>query len=224
MSWLSGQQSDQGFVDAERIYRTLEAVADGGNLYEAATNKFPARSATEEPAFVDDDAFLYLVEQEFLDVPTEIRNQIDRFRHLEAEAEKTRTELQDVYRRLRTMQVRLKKADKDQESGFANLLKTKTQRWEEKTRRDQLAREIDELTLKRRRLESDLEKGGTLFKDLLDRIYADRTLREGRWYNDMPVVITKYGRFLYDFLAEMNPEHFRGRTLAEIIEIGHSLA
>jgi hypothetical protein len=73
-------------------------------------------------------------------------------------------------------------------------------------------------------MESDLEKAGTLYKELIDRIYADQTLRDAYWYQEMPVLVTKYGRFLLEFLAEMNPVHFRGRTLAEIIEIGASLA
>jgi hypothetical protein len=226
VSWFDGERDD-GFIDAERIYKTLEAAANGPNLYEACAAKFPDRptgEGAERPEPVDEPAFLYLVEHEFVDVPTELRNAIDRFRHLDREAERTRQELQEVYRKLRTMQVRLKKADRDQESGFSNLLKSKTQRWEEKTRRDALARDIDDMTLKRRRLESDLEKAGTLFKDLLDRIFADLVLRDGHWFHDMPVVVTKYGRFLLDYLSEMNPEHFRGRTLAEIIEIGHSLA
>lgn len=224
MSWFD-EERESAFIDAERIFRTLEAVTNGPNLYEVCAAKFAEPAAGAEPAEpVDEPAFLYLVEQEFVDVPTDLRNAIDRFRHLDREGERTRNELRDVYRRLKTLHVRLRKADRDQESGLANLLKTKTRRWEEKVQRDALAREIDELTLKRRRLESDLEKAGTLFKDLLDRIYADQSLREAHWFNEMPVVVTKYGRFLLDFLSEMNPENFRGRTLAEIIEIGHSLA
>ena len=119
--------------------------------------------------------------------------------------------------------MQLRKADRDLEGGLS-LLKSQNQKWEERTRRDALATEIEGLTLKRRRLESDLEKGGTLFKELLDRIYSEQRHRESLWYQGMPARVTKHGVFLLEFLGEMNPVHFCGRTLAEIIEVGHSLA
>jgi hypothetical protein len=210
-------------LDCERIHRALELVGGGRNLYEATTHRFEGPVAPPGTAEFDEPAFLYLVEHEFVDVPNELRNAIDKFRHLEGDAERTRVELSGLYRRLKTLAVQLRKADKDLE-GAMNLLKSKNQKWEERTRRDALAQEIDGLTMKRRRMESDLEKAGTLFKELLDRIYGNQALREVYWYQGMPVRVTKYGRFLLEFLGEMNPDHFRGRTLAEIIEVGHSLA
>ena len=60
--------------------------------------------------------------------------------------------------------------------------------------------------------------------ELLDRIYRDPRLREARWYGARPLLVTHHGHFLLDYLADLNPQHFRGRTLAEIIEVGPSLA
>ncbi len=222
MDWY-GEPQAPGMLDAERIYRALEHVSTGANLYESATNKFPDKPPADPAAPYDDEAFLYLVENEFVDVPMELRNAIDKFRHLYRDGERTRNELSSLYRRLKTLAVQLKKADRDLTTGIG-ILKSKNQVWEERTRRDALATELAEATMKRRRMESDLEKAGALYRELLDRIYSDQSLREACWYQEMPVVVTKYGRFLVDFLSEMNPEHFRGRTLAEIIEIGASLA
>lgn len=207
-------------LDCERIWRALEHVSTGANLYESATDKFPEAPSTDG---YDEPAFLYLVENEFVDVPTDLRNAIDKFRHLHHDGERTRNELSNLYRKLKTLAVQLKKAERDMSTGLG-LLKSKNQQWDERVRRDALATELAENTMKRRRMESDLEKAGTLYKELMDRIYNDQTLRGAFWYQGMPVTVTKYGRFLLEFLSEMNPEHFHGRTLAEIIEIGASLA
>lgn len=210
-------------LDAERIFRALEHASHGPNLYEAATQKFPDKPPADPASPYDDEAFMYLLENDFVDVPMDVRNGIDKFRHLQQDGERTRTELTTLYRRLKTLGVQLKKAERDLTGGIG-LLKSKNQVWEERARRDAFATELSEATLKRRRMESDLEKAGALYKELLDRIYTDQRLRDGAWYQEMPTIVTKYGRFLLEFLSEMNPEHFRGRTLAEIIEIGASLA
>lgn len=223
MSWYENEVAPEGMLDAERIYRALERVATGSYLYESATQKFPDKPPETPGDPYDDEAFLYLVENEFVDVPTDLRNAIDKFRHLQRDGERTRNELSSLYRRLKTLAVQLKKADRDMTSGLG-ILKSKNQQWEERTRRDALANDLQESTMKRRRMESDLEKAGTLYKELIDRIYADQALRDAYWYQEMPVLVTKYGRFLLEFLGELNPAHFRGRTLAEIIEIGASLA
>jgi len=223
VSWYEDEAAPEGMLDAERIYRALERVAAGSNLYESATQKFPNKPEDTPDDPYDDEAFLYLVENEFIDVPTDLRNAIDKFRHLYNDGERTRNDLSSLYRRLKTLAVQLKRADRDISSGLG-ILKSKNQQWEERVRRDALATELQESTLKRRRMESDLEKAGTLYKELIDRIYADQVLRDAYWYQEMPVLVTKYGRFLLEFLGELNPAHFRGRTLAEIIEIGASLA
>lgn len=219
-SWIDPEEEAPQFVDAERLFRVLEGVSNAPNLYESAAEKFPP-GAAEEP--LDQRAFDLLLAEEFIAVPTELRNNIERFRHLEGEGDRTRDELTDVYRRLRTVSVQLRKADRDLEGGVS-FLKSKSILWEQKARRDTLAREVDELTLKRRRLESDLEKAGTLLRTLMDTIYRDQDLRESAWYYEQPVLLTHHGKFLLDYLGEMNPANFRGRTLAEIIEIGPSLA
>ncbi len=220
VEWLEPEDETPTFVDAERLFGVLEAVRDGPNLYECAIDKFPVPETA--PAPFDEPAYDWLVAEAFIDVPLELRNAIDRFRHLEENSDRTRETLTDVYRRLRTLAVQLRAADKDLERG--GFLKSKQQKWGEQTRRDELATQIDDLTLTRRRRESDLEKAGTLLRDLLDRIYRDQGLREAHWIWGRPVRITHHGRFLLDYLADMNPANFRGRSLAEIIEIGPSLA
>lgn len=210
---------DPHFVDAERIHRTLDAVAHAQNLYTAATERFaaPPGAAIE----VDGPALAFLVDEDFVRIPTEVANEIDRFQHFEEEGERNRALLQQAYARLRTAQLQLRNAEAELEKGF---FKTRATRWEQESRRDALQKQVGELDFQRRRLESDLERAGALMQRLLDRIYRDPRLREARWYGGRPVLLTHHGHFLLDYLQDLNPVYFRGRTLAEIIEVGPSLA
>lgn len=206
------------FVDADRIHRTLEAVVHAPALYRIATDRFPEQPSD---ATADGPALAYLVQEDFLRVPNEVANEIDRFLHYEEEGERNRAVLQQAHARLRAAQLELRRAEAELEKGF---LKTKARRWSQETRRDALRRKVEDLDLQRRRLESDLDRAGGLMQTLLDRIYRDPQLREARWYGARPLLVTHHGQFLLDYLADLNPRHFRGRTLAEIIEIGPSLA
>lgn len=208
------------FVDAERIHRTLEAVVHAPELYRVATERFAEPRAAAEHR-VDGPALAYLVDEDFLRVPTEVANEVDRFLHFEEEGERNRAALQQAHAKLRAAQLELRRAEAELEKGF---FKTRARRWSEETARDALRRKVDDLDLQRRRLESDLDRAGTLMQGLLDRIYRDPTLRDARWYGGRPLIVTHHGHFLLDYLADLNPSHFRGRTLAEIIEVGPSLA
>ena len=216
---LSPEQVTPAFVDAHRVWSTLEAVLGAPNLYTAATEKFPSLTMPHGP---DKEAFELLVADDFLEVPIELRNDIDRFRQLDQSAERVREELAAVYRRLKTLNLQHRNAtrDADQATGF---LRSKSKQWQAKQRVGALQQEIEDLTLKRRRQESDLEKCGALLRSLLDRIYRDQGLRDGHWFCEAPVLVTHHGDFLSAYLAEMNPAHFLGRTLGEILEIGASL-
>ncbi len=225
VEWLEPEEEKVAFVDAERLYRVLDAARNAPNLYQSATDKFPAPAeddAVNAESALDLDAYDLLLADEFIDVPQDLRNAIDKFRHLESDGERTRESLVQVYRRLKLLAVQMRAADKGIERG--GFLKAKVQKWDEQTKRDELQNQIDDLTLTRRRLESDLEKAGTLLRNLLDRVYRDQGLRDAHWIWERPVRLTHHGRFLLDYLADMNPANFRGRSLAEIIEIGPSLA
>lgn len=214
MNWHAPAEN---FVDAERIYRALDAALHAGDLYSAAVERF----ASSAPADFDQAAFEYLIGEDFLRIPTELQNDIERFRHFEVEGERHRRALQAVYQRFRQAQLELRRAEADLEKGF---FKSKSRRWQQESRRDSLRQKLANVDFERRRLEGEVDRGGGLMQRLLDQIYRDPTLREARWFGNRPVLVTHHGHFLGDYLADLNHAHFRGRTLAEIIEIGPSLA
>jgi hypothetical protein len=91
-----GEPQAPGMLDAERISpRARTRVAAGAQpVRERNADKFPDKPPPDAPGDeYDDEAFLYLVENEFVDVPTELRNAIDKFRHLQRDGERTRNEL-----------------------------------------------------------------------------------------------------------------------------------
>jgi len=224
VSWQPlGHEKTPAFIDASRIWSVLDGVRAAPNLYDIATEKFAQPDSALDHRALDQEAFALLVTDEFLAVPLDLRNDIERFRQLDRDGDRTRGELTTTYRQLRTLQVQHRRATRDHESS-SGFLRSKSKKWEAAQRVGELDHEIEDLTLKRRRMESDLDKCGALLRSLLDRVYRDQVLRDGHWYCEIPVLVTHHGDFLYDYLADMNPAHFHGRTLVEILEIGPSLA
>lgn len=216
--WVDYENSPEpayGFLDAERIFRTLEAVERARTLYVCAAEKFPV-SAGEEAMSLDRPAFSYLVSEEFLQVPYELHTNIDRFRQLDEQTQRIRNALKETYRRMKAV-----RSDAQADAGF---FASKTAKWTAKSRAATAERSLDDLALLRRRQEGELERAGTMLREILDRIYRDGQLRDARWFCERPVLITHHGSFLLDYLGDMNSAHFRGRSLAEIIEIGPALA
>lgn len=207
-----------GFLDAERIFRTLESVERARALYVCAAEKFPV-VAGQEAMSLDRPAFSYLVSEEFLKVPYELHTNIDRFRQLDGQTQRIRDALKETYRRMKAVRGQ---AQMDERKG--GLLAGQRARWTAKAKADSAKQMLDDLALQRRRQESELERGGTMLREILDRIYRDKQLRAARWFCERPVLMTHYGTFLLDYLGDMNSAHFRGRTLAEIIEVGPALA
>lgn len=209
--------SVETFLDAERIFRTLEAVEKARALYVCAAEKFPV-VAGQEALALDRPAFSYLVSEEFLQVPYDLHTNIDRFLALEEQSQRIRANLKETYARIKALR------GQAQKDGRGGLLAGRKARWEAKARTESIERELEELGMQRLRHEGELERSGKMLRELLDRVYRDPQLREARWYCERPVLITHFGHFLLDYLGDMNSANFRGRSLAEIIEIGPALA
>ncbi len=213
-----------GFLDTMRIWNMLDSVRNAPNLYEVATAKFRVTEGAIKRTthLFDAVAWGFLVEEDFIEVITTIGNDVEKFLQLDRDADRTREDLATAYRRLKTLDMQRRNAA--QEAGRSTFLSSKKDKWDREQKLQNVKDELDRITFKRRRLESDLEKAGGLLKSLMDRIYRDQGIRDAHWYGDQPVRLTHHGEFLLEFLEDMNPAHFQGRALAEILEIGGALA
>lgn len=211
----------RSFLDAERIFRMLAAVEAARDLYVCAAEKFPV-TAGEEAMTLDRAAFSYLVSEGFLAVPPGLQANIERYKSVDETAARTREALKEVYLRLKLARSRAEKAEREEK--VSGLFGGQKKKWETRSRAEQLAKEAEEIQLQRQRLEGELERAGAMLRELLDRIYRDPELRQARWFHERPVLVTALGDFLLDYLGDMNQANFRGRSLAEIIEIGPALA
>lgn len=208
------------FLDAERIFRTLQAVEVARDLYVSAAERFPVPPG-EEALSLDRVAFSYLASEGFIEVPPELQSNIERYRDLDDSAARIREQLKELYMKVKLTRARLEKVGEELGLGIFTATKKK---WEINSRQEQLDKELEDLQHQRQRMEGELERAGTVLRDLLDRIQRDPALRNARWYHERPVIITHFGDFLLDYLGDMNQANFRGRSLAEIIEIGPALA
>jgi hypothetical protein len=208
---------DSGFVDAARVYRTLRGAFDAPGLTTAARERFP----TDASQAFDGAAFDLLYDDDFVRVPPNLADEIAALRDQFHEAERAQDDLQGVQSRLKTLELQLRNAKHDSERG---LLKNKIKRLEQASRVERLEQQVAQLRLRRHQLEGVTQRVDLTRRTLLEQIEGDPHLRGARWYGDRPVVVTHHGDFLAEYLDELNPTHFRGRTLAEIIEIGPALA
>ena len=208
------------FLDAERIFRTLQAVEVARDLYVSAAERFVV-AAGEDALSLDRAAFSYLASEGFIEVPAELQSNIERYRSLDEAAARIREQLKDLYMKVKLTRARIEKTSEELGMGLFTGTKKK---WELNSRQEQLEKELEELQHQRQRQEGELERAGTVLRDLLDRIQRDPALRNARWFHERPVLITHLGDFLLDYLGDMNQANFRGRSLAEIIEIGPALA
>ena len=214
---MTDATQNPGFVDAARVYRTLRAAFDAPGLTAAARERFPA----ETPGIFDGPAFDVLYDDDFIRVPPNLADEIATLRAQLDEAERTQDDLQGVHSRLKTLELQLGNAKRDAERG---LLKKKMKRLEQESRVERLEQQIGQLRLRRKQLEDVTARVDLTRRGLLEQIEGDPHLRGARWYGERPVVVTHHGNFLVEYLDELNPTHFHGRTLAEIIEIGPALA
>jgi len=193
----------------------LEAVGEAPNLYESASRRFPS---LKQPFPVDVVSFEWLLREEFIQIPRKLCNDIERFRLLDEKAEKAREEIKALHHQTRGLLIQKRRLEKK------GVLSFKGKSWAQESRKEEIDGEIEALILKRKRAGSNIDKAGAIYQKLLERIYQDQALRAGYWFAKQPLLLKHSGRFLLNYLKEMNSAHFQGRTLAEILEIGHSLA
>lgn len=219
MQWYEPEE-EHVFVDAHRLYLTLEGATAAPRLPAVAQANFPT-SHNGEP--VDEEAYAWLSREGFLAADAPLQSRIERYRNLIGDGGEKRTELQQNLRKAQLLREKLKQLDRELASG-GRLFKSKQTQWKAQGYRDGVANEIEALTARATRAENEVEKAGALLRGVLDEIHRAPELQTAHWYGQRITLVTFNGAFLLNYLKDMNPAHFSGRSLAEILEIGHSLA
>lgn len=220
MEWFELEDDASVFVDAHRLYQTLKGALEAPGLPNVAQAGFPP-SQDGEP--LDEQAFNWLCQDEFLSERPTLQGRIDRIRAIRGVRGDLRGEMQKDLRRAQDLREKVKTIDRELASG-GRLFKSKEKLWEVRSQRDAMVRTIEQLTVSASRTESEIDKIASLLRSVLDEIHRDPTLQSARWFGQRVTIVTFNGEFLLEYLEEMNPTHFKGRSLAEILEIGHSLA
>ena len=66
----------------------------------------------------------------------------------------------------------------------------------------------------------DQQEAENVLSALTEEIDQDGKLRHGRWISPATVGLTGSLVFLFEELSELNTEHFTGRSLSDILNIG----
>ncbi len=158
----------------------------------------------------------------FLSVDPEWTERVNVIRNKGLHAENAQVANTDVERQLRTIEVQLKHAAEKRNK--VSLLKSKMEKWEDTNRHQVLETKRQDLLRERHQLlESinDLEAAKDAFETDLRNV---PTLAKARYLEKNVVRVTNDGAFLVATLKQMNREHFKGRTLKDILNIGPLLA
>ena len=212
--------NDAAPLDAERIFRVLLRVKRAPLVSRAVAARFAENS--DEDDNVDQPAMNFLVEEDFVAIATNLSEAIHEHVALIEQAEPLRTEIQDLERRFKSLAVRLRHAERDRP--LVPMFQSKKNKWEQANREGNIERDRDLIRRRQIELEEKLMVVRESYETLVQRIEKDPELHKFRWCDRTPIALTHHGEFLLDHLAEMQPRHFRGRPLTEIMVLGPMLA
>lgn len=205
------------FVDAARIHRTLRGAFDAPGLATAVRAQFPK----DGPNAFDSPAFDLLYDDDFIRVPLNLADELRAMIALLGKATEAQSELRSLQSRLKTLEMQHRNAKREAERG---LLKNKMKRLEQTSRVERIASQIAQMRQSSLGLVDVGRRADLQRRRILEQIEGDPHLCNARWYGERPVVVTHHGDFLAGYLDEIDPAHLHGRTLAEIIKFGPTMA
>ena len=135
---------------------------------------------------------------------------------------KASTELPDVERQLKSLDLQVKHAS--DKKGRNRLLKSKATQWEEASQHGNLEKERESLLRARAAARATLEQAKQAH-DALDFDFArDPDADTFKWLGGRASRLTIHGDFLLGVLKQMPVNHFHGRQLGDVLNIGFLLA
>ena len=206
------------FLDAEEVFGILLDVEGAKGLVKQLLSEDAHMAEGSAP----NRGVEALIEQGFLVTP-------EALVELTATLKKTRGKLteateaaKEAERQSKTLDVRLRHVNRSKPK--LGILRSKVEKWDTATREvglkrqsEQMAKDLKTWIARRDALQSQWE-------ELVEEIEKVAQGTMAKWYASRPIVMTKHGRFLLDSLSEMKSDHFKGRTLAEVLVVGHLLA
>ncbi|MEE2786483.1 MAG: hypothetical protein VX589_04025 [Myxococcota bacterium] len=199
--------------DAAALFGTLKTLLETPTLLSAAKDSFDTTRAVLEESSLDE-----LIRLEVVHARHDLETACEQYFQKRATAQAAEQDLADVERQLKTIDVRLKRAESDAQR--SRILKSKTERWEDDNRRGKFKKEREALVARRHKLRGDCADAKRDWTDLIATIDASVANQQARWTDPFIIGLTDTSYFLFEELNEMNPDNFFGRRISEVLRIG----
>ena len=199
--------------DAADLFGALKTLLHAPTLLTAARNAFDAqRTQLSQPAL--NELIRLRIVQARHDLETVF---VHTFTKRES-ATAAQQEIMDIERQLKTIEVRIKRAES--EAQRPRILKSKTDRWEDDNRLGKLKKEREALISRRHRRREDCEEAKRQWAELIALIDGSSSNQNARWTDPHIIGVSDTSYFLFDELNEMNPDNFHGRSIGDVLQIG----
>ena len=148
----------------------MQSILESPTLAQAAAQRFRM-----DRVVLNESAASILRELKLLDSLPTFDHQIEAFRVIDERNVPAEDELQEIERRLKTIDVRRRHA-KD-EAQRSRLLKSKTEKWEDANRQQALSKEHGQLVARRHQVRVSLKESDDVLGSLMEQIEGEGRLR-----------------------------------------------
>lgn len=208
------------YPDTQAVYDLFLACQNAQELSHAAVRHFNSESA-DPPALSHQslEALKGLIIDEFIKEPPLGQSVIEYRRYYEKKDE-ILNNLKAQNARLKTLSLQHRNAEA--EAAKSGLFRGKSKQ-EQQRKADRLKKQIAELQSNINRFQAQLDQGEFSLRQIAYEIQNQPSLQNACWLSNDQLVLewTPSGRFLFEFLSEMNPQLFPNTPLSHILLYGH---
>ena len=208
------------YPNTQAVYELFVACQNAQELSHATVRHFEA-DPTDPPALSVEslEALQGLIIDGFITKPALGQSILKYLQYTEKE-EEIQNQLKAQKARKKTLSLQHRNAEI--EASKSGLFRGKSRREQEK-KADRLKKQISTLQSSIDTLQAHIDKGEFSLRQIAHDIQNQPSLKEACWLsaNQLVLAWTPSGRFLFEFLSEINPELFPNTPLSHILLYGH---
>ena len=208
------------YPDTQAVYELFLACQNAQELSYAAVRHFNSEP-TDPPALSPQslEALKGLIIDDFIQEPP-LGQSVIEYRRYYQKKDEIKSNLKAQTARLKTLSLQHRNAEIEASKG--GLFRGKNKQ-EQQRKADRLQKQIKELQSNINRLQSQLDQGEFSLRQIAHEIQNQPSLQDACWLsnNKLVLVWTPSGRFLFEFLSEINPQLFPNTPLSHILLYGH---
>ncbi len=204
-------------LPASAVFEWLRCIEKAKVLSTSAEAQFES-----EADGLEEGALEMLQRLSFAEVHHEFSKRINAYLGLRTAHGETLEYAPEVERRLKTLDVQVRHAT--EKRSRPRLLKSKSAQWEEASQQGSLEKQREDLLRIRAASRAAKEQAQKAHESLHFELSRSPDAQSYRWLSGQASRLTAHGQFLLSVMKQMEPRHFQGRQLGDLLAIGFLLA